>query len=263
MALCDPFTGVPFRGLNFDQDPSKNIPPVFHYDSELQPAYFNWQDMVANDVEVKVLLADPSSAEGLGNLKALAVLIEEHDIVGYAVKRGAIRAEMARRAGAEPLDEVMNPDSYTNTILRVARSVGKNIVFNYDPRTDVTGAPADAAALHLQQVEDATRFHLIEHNVELSDPDAAAVVMGAVHSYMLGTVQAGQASLELADLSARVGELPGSVLLIQPADVYRVPALIQDGFGAPGHAHYIGPEKDRQDYVADMHITTAGIVEIR
>jgi hypothetical protein len=268
VALCDPFTGVPFKEQsNQDSVLSLDVPPpIFAHDDEANLGYLLWRNsggMTDYRLHVNVLVTDPSSPEGLGDPDELLQLMDGADCVGFSTKRSVFRGEMQRRTvpsvgGMTLASEVMQNDPYVQAVRATAKSSNVRL-FNFDPPADPFGKPATSAGRNLEKVEDMVRIDTLRLE-DMENPDDAFTASDLVYCNMLEWLKLSQSGRELDRFAMDAGEYPDTLLLLLPAEL----GGFSDKLGSLGvsQATDFAHEglRNQEDYLAYPYMINAGLV---
>ena len=259
LILHDPFSGEALTsGSNFEQ--SHKVPADFLGNITMKDG----RDYLMNAHYMKlrrlgVLLAEPSSADGLGSQPELDEAISSFDAVAYTTERSVLLDNRFSRTvqelgGITLGGEIAPSNDYLERLFDTASKCGTHLVDINIPR-GIDGLPMSPEGRALQKVKDVVvTQQMAEKNPD--DPSLGIVAADFVYTNNLDWHNTLMTGASLANMIGEFGTMPESMLLIVPpehADMGRkIDSLTDKSISMhthPAKASFFGGNSPYEPYV--------------
>jgi hypothetical protein len=241
--LCDAVDGQPLRGYGFDREP--NRPPMrFEEDTygyREGRRFWEGADEESNqEVEVHILLTDPSRPDGLGKPGVFEQVAQQYDIVGHTAVRGAVFAArqhgLGDRAPGLYLDDNTSHDEYKGRLENALQRLGTP---NFSFTPSIRSGLMVPIARSLQRGRKAV-YDLLGEQEDLQRPDLATYAADMAHTNELGHAMLGEAGIKLRDYidhdvdkGGHTKPFPERILLVAAGEHGNLQEYVEDAMGVP------------------------------
>ena len=245
--LCDSVDGQPLRGYGLDHDPTRP-PMAFEEDRYgFQEGRRFWQnaDEESNgQVEVAILLTDPSRPDGLGNPKEFKKFAQQYDIIGRTAARGVVFATqqhgLGERAPGLRLDDNTSHPEYDGQLQDVLDTLGTpNFSFTPSIRSGLmvpsdSSTPVAPTPRILQRGREMV-YDVAGEQEDLQHPDNTLYAADMVHTNELGHAMLSTAGVRLLEHidndDVDIRPFPNNILLIAPGEYGNLQEQLEAAMG--------------------------------